>query len=167
VTDRRGTRTPAAGIPVPRTVTPADEVLAASVARVRAAAPDWEIADAVIDVIEAAAAERRADQARIDSLEKDRDIAVKAVKAAGRWAKGSAGAALAAIATALWFAIGKVDAAGEARGIQRAAAERQLEDRQAVRELGAALNTLARDVAELRGRIGRSFRRPDSATPDP
>lgn len=43
---RRRTRTPLA---VPRAVTPEDAVLAAAVARIRAADPQWEIGDAVAD----------------------------------------------------------------------------------------------------------------------
>jgi phage-related tail protein len=152
--------------PIPRAVTPADPVLETQLAKLRAQAADgalgpdaqaFDWATRTLDLIETQAADQRAvNAAQAAELAEVRPI-VAAVKRAKNVAWASAGGALISIVTAVWFAIGKSseygDARGEARATARAREEQRLEDRAALLELAREHQALARELANVRGRL--------------
>lgn len=143
-------RTPITGVAIPRTRTPADEVLAAAIEQIRRDHPDWELAHVVTGALEQLAQ-------RVADVEAARDTLKDTLRRLKAWAWGSAGTALVTVGTVLWFAFGYQGETSELRGAERQRAAqreaRELEDREAADKLRDALELLARDHAALRGEV--------------
>ena len=158
---RRRHRTPlAVPIAVPRAVTPADEVLRRAVDEIRRQDPEWavakQVADALADVGD-----------RIASLEDAREALEHTRRRLIGWVLGSIGGAVSALGVALWFAFGVAGDAGESRGRAAEREVRAAEERALLHRLRDSHEDLARELAELRGRVRWPSPAPTPYAPEP